>query len=426
MTRPSTRGAALRQWGLAFIVHGALTACGSVALEAMEMPGTDGGSPANPPPPGNGLPDAGLVSSSDSGAVHGFDAGLDGGAVLDGGVDGGALVDAGIDAGVFSDGGLPTDGGSLAGVPKTFGACSLFPKNNYVYRHVTDLPVAANSSAVLQYIAGVSADAGLAQGASALVYQGSRGGIPFNVVDSSKLAASVVEYEPTGQFLVPYQNRKFPIPSPRRIEGEPNADGAWDRHVLLVDTNTCMLYELFLYRTGIGWDLNWHTFVDGSATFDLNSNAYNKDYVYGGAEAAGLPMVPAIYTYDEVQSGEVRHAIRAAFSMVRNTFVWPATHTDGRSSDVNAPPMGSRFRLKASFDLSVLKPNARVIARALQVYGLTMADTNGGALGICGEPDPRWDDSDLATLGKIHMSDLELVDTSSLMVSSSSMEARFP
>ena len=73
--------------------------------------------------------------------------------------------------------------------------------------------------------------------------------------------------------------------------------------------------------------------------------------------------------------------------------------------------MGLRFRLKASANLAGLSPQARVIAVALQRYGMILAD-NGSPWYISGMSDPGFDDDVFHELGRFTGADLEAVNTS--------------
>jgi serine/threonine-protein kinase len=136
------------------------------------------------------------------------------------------------------------------------------------------------------------------------------------------------------------------------------------------------------------------------------------------ADAAGLPIAPLLFTADEVATGEIRHAIRFILpnNLMRHLiYVHPATHsTSATTGPANAPPYGARMRLKASKDISGLKPAARVVARALQNYGMILAD--GGNITFTGASDAfttsKWSAVGFATsdLTSLAWSDFEMVD----------------
>jgi hypothetical protein len=130
--------------------------------------------------------------------------------------------------------------------------------------------------------------------------------------------------------------------------------------------------------------------------------------------------------YEEVAAGEIRHAVRFTAPRTRDDYIWPARHQASASSDPTLPPMGQRFRLKSTIDLSGFSAANQVILTALQRYGMFLAD-NGSAWFLSGAPDDRWDNDDLHDLqAQIHGSDFEAVDESSLQVDPNSGQARPP
>jgi hypothetical protein len=136
-----------------------------------------------------------------------------------------------------------------------------------------------------------------------------------------------------------------------------------------------------------------------------------------------MPILPGLVRYDEVESGHIDHAIRMTVPRTQSAYVWPARHRASTKTDVNLPPMGTWFRLKADFDTSGFPAEARVILEALKTHGAIVAD-NGSAWYLSGAPDDRWNNSALATLGRVPGEAFEAVDASSLMVDPNSGEAR--
>jgi hypothetical protein len=131
------------------------------------------------------------------------------------------------------------------------------------------------------------------------------------------------------------------------------------------------------------------------------------------ADAAGLPVLPGLVRYREVATGLIDHALRFTAPVTLRGHIYPARHDAGSGTSPALPPMGLRVRLKASFDLSRLSPQARVIGIALQHYGMILAD-NGSPWYVSGASDPSFNDDDLRTLSRITGADLEVVDTSAL------------
>ena len=194
----------------------------------------------------------------------------------------------------------------------------------------------------------------------------------------------------------------FPIPPDASVEGGAASDG--DRHVVVVQSGSCELFELYrAFPSGSGWR------ADSGARFDLGSNAL-RPLGWTSADAAGLPILPGLVRYEEVAAGEIRHAIRVTFSQTRRGYVLPATHFASASDAADLPAMGLRFRLQASFDVSTLTGQARVIAVAMQRYGLIVAD-NGSNWFFQGAPSRGWSDEDLNQLKSIDGSWFEVVDT---------------
>ncbi|MEQ1635147.1 MAG: BACON domain-containing protein [Methylococcales bacterium] len=291
---------------------------------------------------------------------------------------------------------------AYAAAPKISG-CDIFPANNIWNTPIKDLPVHQSSTA---WVASIGAGAGLHMDFAAGKWEGKEIGIPYNVVAASK--------EPKQPFTFLYADEsdagQYPINSTFKIE-----EGS-DHHLLTLDTETCKLYEVFNTSNANGWK------GDSGAIWDLKSNAL-RPIGWTSADAAGLPVLPGLVRYEEVEAGAINHAIR--FTMQRtNSYVWPGTHlTSGKPGVLtNTPPLGARFRLKADFDISPFDPKLQVILQAMKTYGIINAD-NGGNWFISGAPDPRWNDELLSSLSKIKGSAFEAVDESCLMVSSSSAEA---
>ena len=158
------------------------------------------------------------------------------------------------------------------------------------------------------------------------------------------------------------------------------------------------------------------------AIFDLKSNKL-RPRGWTSADAAGLPILPGLVRYDEVEAGEIRHAIRFTVRQTRRAYVWPATHYASRLTEDKYPPMGQRFRLRADFDLSDFSRDAQVILTALKRYGMILAD-NGSDWFISGAPDERWNNGILRELRRVRGADFEAVDAGSLETEFDSSAAR--
>ena len=283
-------------------------------------------------------------------------------------------------------------------------ACPTLPADNIWNRRIDDQPVDARSS---QYIAAIGAATTLhADFGSGVWPPGSNSpiGIPFVNVSASQPNVDIIYTD----YGTESDHGPFPIPTNAPVEGGPDAAG--DRHVLVVDPEACVLYEL--YNAYPQNDGSWS--ASSGARYDLRSNALRPDG-WTSADAAGLPIYPGLVTYDEVASGMITHAIRFTASDTRNAHVWPARHDASSLTGSNYPPMGQRFRLKAGYDISGYSAEIRVILQAFKDYGLILAD-NGSSWYISGAPDPRWNNTMLHEWDDIPGTAFEAVDVSTLMV----------
>ena len=308
---------------------------------------------------------------------------------------------------------LPTvqAGGSS---PPNGGGCAVFPADNIWNTPVDRLPVHANSA---NYIATIGANHGLhADFGSGVWPPGSNSpiGIPFVEVSGSQPQVPVdFIWWPDESDPGPY-----PIPPDAPIEGGPDADG--DRHVLILEQDNCILYELY-YAFPQG-DGSWE--AANGAVYDLKSHDLRPDG-WTSADAAGLPILPGLVRYEEVAAGEISHAIRFTAPQTQALHIWPARHHASNLSGANYPPMGLRLRLKADYDISGFSPEIQVLLQAFKTYGLILAD-NGSPWYISGTPDERWDNEMLHEMDVVSGADFEVVDTSSLMVDPDSGQAASP
>jgi hypothetical protein len=289
--------------------------------------------------------------------------------------------------------------------------CPVFPADNVWNTRIDSLPLDPNSAT---YVQTIGTTTGLHPDFGAGMWDGGPIGIPY---------VSVPGTQPPQAVSFDYADESdpgpYPIPPDAPIEGGANSTG--DRHVLVLQRDACLLFEM--------WDA-W-PLVDGSwqagsgAVFDLRSNAL-RPAGWTSADAAGLPILPGLVRYDEVASGRIAHALRFTAPRTRRAYIWPARHYASSLTGTQYPPMGQRFRLNASFDLSHFSAMNQVILRALKEYGMLLAD-NGSAWYLSGVPDPRWNDDDLHQLqASVHGSDFEAVNESGLMLDPDSGAARPP
>ena len=280
----------------------------------------------------------------------------------------------------------------------TLAGCPIFPPNNAWNQPIDRLPVHARSA---QWVASGGTNAPFHPDFGTL-YEGAPIGIPYVVVPGDQPKVPI-----DFRYVDESDPGPYPIPPDAPIEG--GADSGGDRHILVLDRDRCLLYETWrTYPQGSGWT------AGGGAIFDLRSNALRPDG-WTSADAAGLPILPGLVRYDEVQRGRIDHALRLTLPNTHDGYLWPARHRAGISDPDNLlPPMGARFRLKAAVDISRFSAANQVILRALKKYGAFLAD-NGGAWFVSGVHDMRWNDDELSELKSLRGGDFEVVDTSSMM-----------
>lgn len=284
----------------------------------------------------------------------------------------------------------------------------IFPADNIWNVRIATLPVDPQSDA---YVTGIGADTGLHPDFGSGLYEGSPLGIPFVRVPADQPMVEVA-------FEVPEESDPGPYPIPPDAPVEGGSCGEGDRHVIVVQEGTCLLYELF--DAAQQPDGSWTAFA--GARFDLTSNVL-REAEWTSADAAGMAILPGLVRYEEIVAGVIPHALRFTASTTREEYIWPARHQAGSSSDAGASPMGQRFRLKAKVDISGFSPANQVILTALKTYGMLLAD-NGSDWFLSGVPDDRWDNDDLHALQEgIRGSDFEAVDCSALMVDPDSGQA---
>ncbi len=261
----------------------------------------------------------------------------------------------------------------------------VFPADNPWNRIVSDWPVHPNSAGI---IASIGSDKPLRYNTD----------MAFILVppDQKRVEVTIVGY--------PGESDKgpFPVPGNLPIEGWPvyyqregkdlnlslddvqrdKLNRGGDRHAIVVDPVNRMLYEFFgTRRTDKGW------LADQSSVFDLKTNALRPDG-WTSADAAGLPIFPAVVRYDELQRGRIEHAMRVTVRKTRRAYVAPATHFASRHENEDYPRMGERIRLRGDFDVSTFSPEVRTILNGLKQYGMFVAD-NGIEWAVSVAPDPR-------------------------------------
>ena len=218
-----------------------------------------------------------------------------------------------------------------------------------------------------------------------------------------------------------FPNGLYPIPTNLPVETWPTGTGAlsladWqadvtdeggDRHSITVKPSSGFIWETWMTkRIGTAWE------AANGAKFSLSSNA-QRPAGWTSADAAGLPMFPALVRYDECQRGMVEHAMRIVVKHTRHAYIYPATHraSDPQTTDPNVPAMGQRLRLKADF---VIPPGWTIQEKAvllgLKKYGAFVAD-NGNFFSISITPDDRYPSGCFNHLKTLLVSNFEVVQT---------------
>jgi hypothetical protein len=293
------------------------------------------------------------------------------------------------------------------------GPFPLFPTTNWWNSDISQAPADPNSATFIDFINAngrrrLHPDMGGNTGLSApdpLTY-----GMIYTVVPGSQpLVPVTFQYDDESDHAAPGRPPGYPIPDqaktePRWIEGGlPGGGTNGDRHMLLVDRDNRLLYELFALRwnaTAGRWD------AGSGAIFPLDTNLRRPD-TWTSADAAGLAILPGLIRYDEAfGSDPIRHALRVTVRAT-NGYVFPASHRAGNTA--GALPMGARLRLRANKDLSTYPAHLGRVFQAMKTYGLIVAD-NGSDMYITGTYDTRWDMSPiLSAFRSLYADDFEVI-----------------
>ncbi len=287
-------------------------------------------------------------------------------------------------------------GPSVSGVP-------VFPQDHIWNTRVDSLQVDSRSA---DYIGKIGSTAYVHADFGSGLYEGNRIGIPYNIVNGSQQKRTVVFEYADESDAGPY-----PIPD------NPLIEGGSDHHMLVIDSDAKILYELYAVQKQA--DASWS--AGSGAIFNLSGYTLRPSG-WTSADAAGLAVLPGLARYDEVNSGEINHALRFTAPSTRRAYIWPARHYASSITDPAYPPMGQRFRLKSSFNTSGYPYQAQIVLEALKKYGMILSD-NGAPWYITGVPDDRWNNDDLHTLHQLKGSDFEAVDSTSLMINPDSGQA---
>jgi len=354
--------------------------------------GATGGTGATGGSAGTGGSGASGGTAGTGGATGGA-GGASGGTAGTGGATGGTSGTAGA-AGAGKDSGASGAAGSAGAPPgggPMLGGCPIFPADNAWNRDVSADPLDPDSNAIIANINANGAKVVHPDFGETLEY-----GIPYVVVPQNQAGVPMM-FDYAGES----DPGPYPIPANAPIEGGSGASG--DRHVLVVQQGTCLLYETWSSTyVGPGWKCG------SGAKFDLRSNAIRHE-CWTSADAAGLPVLAGLVRYEEaVTAGVIAHALRFTVSQTRAAYMHPATHYASSHTDAPYPPMGMRVRMKASYDASRFTGASLVIATALKKYGMILAD-NGSNWYISGTSNASFDDDNLNQLKSLPGDAFEVV-----------------
>ena len=288
----------------------------------------------------------------------------------------------------------------------SFSNCPIFPADNIWNRDISSLPVHAMSAT---WVATLTGNSHLWPSFDPNAY-----GMKYAVTNSStpKVPISITGQSPSDS----------DVPGPYPFSAStPIEVGTPDAHAFMIDTSTCKLYEMYL----ADWN-NGNPQAHAAVIWSLNSNALRADD-HSSADEAGLALFPGLARWDEVQAGAIRHALRfeateGHINGTQGAHLWPARH-DSQTPNSNAPPMGARFRLKASYDISKFSPHTQVVLTALKHYGMLLSDV-GLDWELVGMADPNWDTQTIQELFTVPSSAFEAVDESGLMIDPNSGQSR--
>ncbi len=291
--------------------------------------------------------------------------------------------------------------------------CRAFPKSSAWHADISGLPTHVRSA---QWLASSGAsdtdlhpDFGPSYGAQSVPY-----GIPITIVKAKNKFKVKRKKKVRFGYADESDRVRYPLNRRTKIEGGWNAGG--DRHAIVVHAKSCKLYETWnTRRIGKRWT------AGSGAVWSLKSNKL-RPAGWTSADAAGLPILPGLLRWDEVKRGYVDHAIRFTVSASQKNYLWPARHQAGSTSSPGVAPMGARFRLKQSFDISGYSTHAKVVLSAMKRHGMVVAD-NGSDWFFQGTSDSRWPAQLISELKGIPAAGFEAVDTSTLQISPNSGRA---
>jgi hypothetical protein len=286
-------------------------------------------------------------------------------------------------------------------------ALRVFPPDNPWNEDVSQRPLAPNSKAIIASI-GVDKPLDFNLDMNFVLVPPDQPRVPVKITlypgESDPGAFPVPDIMPIENWPLHRNEDIGALPRPKSTLDDIQRHGTGDRHGIVVDPVNGKLYEFYqARRTSSGWE------AAQASVFDLKSNRMRPEG-WTSADAAGLPVFPAVVRYDECKRGTVSHALRVTVRKTRRAYVYPARHFASSREDVNLPRMGERLRLRRDFDISSFPPHAQAILKGLKKHGMFVAD-NGKDWLISVAPDRRLEG--LESLNRVKGSDFEVVVPSS-------------
>jgi hypothetical protein len=294
----------------------------------------------------------------------------------------------------------------------TIGGCPMFPADNYWNTRVDNLPLHSSSAA---WVNSVGPSTRLHPDWSNVLADGY--GFTPAIVNSAQPGVPILFATAAGEA----ESDPGPYPIPPAL-----ATAGGRREVVVLESTNCLLFELYGAPSGSGW------LADSAAKWDVRSNALRPEG-HSSLDQAGLPVLQGLMRWEEVAAGEIAHAIRFTATNAWGRvalpgggtamkYLWPARHGSGDSTDETLPPMGARFRLRASFDISGFDPRTQIVLRAFKKYGLVLS-SRGVNWYLQGVSDASWPDAVIDELRSIAGGNFEVVDTAPMMVNVNSAQA---
>ena len=277
---------------------------------------------------------------------------------------------------------------------------------------VDQLPVSPDSGTWTSFLGGAATP--LRAGFGSLAWDGSRAGMPMNVVDSRTLGKQQVLLDTS--YTDKSYSGGYPVPWAPLVEGDPTPQ--WDKHVIMVDKADCTSYELIQY------DSLWRALFGSVKALAGARVPLSGTTPVFTTNAAQTPMVGQNVLVSEVAAGRVDHVVGFCTTELHPGYTWPARHSDGRSTSPSAIRTGAWLRLKATAATSSFTGQARPIVEALKTHGAVLTDTCGQRFALMGENSSAWNDADLSQLSRLTAADFEVVDTAPMKVADDSWQIR--